>query len=208
MNKWKECMAAGFLFDNKEEAECAREELEKINQLEEKLNYDNLDAVAMVYIKGIKNQLFHSVVGYSFLKRLQTILEDNHYNKIAFDKYPIPVEKLVAANNDGLTDGTSDAVSDAFSDNALGSHQTAGPKLKVRINHQTQLKQKLKMSIWINIILVLVVIALFGIAFTSDSPNIINYKQNILNEYSQWEQDLSERESIIREKERELQLSE
>ena len=41
----------------------------------------------------------------------------------------------------------------------------------------------------------------------SENPNILNYEQNLINKYAQWEQELSERESIIREKERELNIT-
>ena len=38
----------------------------------------------------------------------------------------------------------------------------------------------------------------------SDNPNILNYKQVLTNQYASWEQNLTERENRIREKEQEL----
>jgi hypothetical protein len=37
-------------------------------------------------------------------------------------------------------------------------------------------------------------------------PNIINYKTAIMNEYASWEQELSEREAKVREREKELDI--
>ena len=44
------------------------------------------------------------------------------------------------------------------------------------------------------------------IAWNSDAPNIVNYRQAVVNEYSEWEQELTERERKVRNAERELQI--
>lgn len=56
------------------------------------------------------------------------------------------------------------------------------------------------------IILVFVIISMFIILGTSDKPVIINYENKILDKYSSWEQDLTEREKQINLKEKELGL--
>ena len=43
-----------------------------------------------------------------------------------------------------------------------------------------------------------------AIASGSDNPNIINYRNAIVNEYASWEQELTEREKAVRRKEAEL----
>ena len=45
---------------------------------------------------------------------------------------------------------------------------------------------------------------MFLITLKSDNPNILNYKQVLTNQYASWEQNLTERENRIREKEQEL----
>ena len=47
---------------------------------------------------------------------------------------------------------------------------------------------------------------MFVITMKSDNPNILNYKKQILNEYASWEQELTERENRVREKEQELSM--
>ena len=89
--EWEQLVVDGFVFSSKQEATIAVSELKRIEQLEKKLNYDNLDAVAMIYTKSISNELFRTMVGCSYLKRLQVFLLQNQYDKVDFDKYPIPV---------------------------------------------------------------------------------------------------------------------
>ena len=48
------------------------------------------------------------------------------------------------------------------------------------------------------------VFAMFVITLQSDNPNILNYRQAITNEYASWEQELTERENKVREKEQKL----
>ena len=45
---------------------------------------------------------------------------------------------------------------------------------------------------------------MFVIASKSDSDNIINYKRNITNRYSAWDEELKEREKAVREAEKKL----
>ena len=182
----------GFCFKNKQDATLAENEIKKIQQIEEKINYDNLDAVAMIYIKCIQNQIFQTVVGCSFLKKLQMHLQQNRYEKLDFEKNPIP-GPITNRNVIGIENDEKIERGDAI--------------LKVRINHQKELKQKLKGAYLLNIILLALVGALFAIAMTGNNANILNYRYNIQNEYSQWEEELKEREAVVREKERELQIS-
>ena len=60
-------------------------------------------------------------------------------------------------------------------------------------------------SLLINVVLVFLVAAMLVIAWNSDTPNIINYRQAVVNEYSEWEQDLSGREQALREAQRKLE---
>lgn len=65
-----------------------------------------------------------------------------------------------------------------------------------------------RISMTLCIILGVLVIALFMVAFTSDIPNILNYKHNLQNKYSAWEQELRERENNLREKELQIYIEE
>lgn len=43
------------------------------------------------------------------------------------------------------------------------------------------------------------------IAVQSETPNMINYRSAILNEYSEWEESLSEREAAVAEAEKQAE---
>ena len=47
-------------------------------------------------------------------------------------------------------------------------------------------------------------VCMFWIAIASPNANMINYEKAITNQYAQWEQELTEREKALREREREL----
>ena len=66
---------------------------------------------------------------------------------------------------------------------------------------------KFRISLLVNIILGILVLAMFGITLKSDNPNILNYRKAIINEYAAWEQELTEREEQIRQKEAELGIN-
>ena len=59
-----------------------------------------------------------------------------------------------------------------------------------------------------NIGLLVLVIVMFVIATTGSNPTIVNYERTLQNRYAEWEQQLSDREQVIREKEKELLIAE
>ena len=69
-------------------------------------------------------------------------------------------------------------------------------------------KQKLIISYILNIMLVIAMIAMLVITVNSDNPNIMNYEKVLTNRYASWEQELTEREEVIRQKEKELSIKE
>lgn len=61
-------------------------------------------------------------------------------------------------------------------------------------------------SVIANIILVLAIVAMVLISLSSNLPTIVNYENKLLDKYSSWEQELSQREQAVKQKERELEL--
>jgi signal peptidase I len=62
-------------------------------------------------------------------------------------------------------------------------------------------------SLFINLVLVVIVIVFFVITATSKNPNIINYENVLIDKYSSWDQELTERERAVKEKEAELNIT-
>jgi hypothetical protein len=53
----------------------------------------------------------------------------------------------------------------------------------------------------LNIFLAILVAGMVFLALRSETPNMLNYRNAILNEYSEWEDSLTERENALREAE-------
>lgn len=66
-------------------------------------------------------------------------------------------------------------------------------------------KYKYYNSLLINIILLAALIAGFFITTNSKNVNILNYENRLIDQYSAWEAELKERESIVTEREKAIQ---
>ena len=65
-------------------------------------------------------------------------------------------------------------------------------------------KTRFLFSVILNVLLVMAVAAMFSIALRSNNPNILYYERAITNRYAAWEQELTDRERVVRQKEAEL----
>ena len=67
-----------------------------------------------------------------------------------------------------------------------------------------KLKRKYKFSLVTIVVLAIMIGAMFIIALKSNTPNILNYRTEIENEYADWAQQLSEKEEELRQRENAL----
>ena len=67
-------------------------------------------------------------------------------------------------------------------------------------------KAGIRLSVIMNIVMIVAIIAMFVITLNSDQPNILNYERNLQDKYASWEQELTRREQTVRERERELHI--
>lgn len=174
----------GFQFGIEADANQAKNEKERIEKLEEKMDYSNPQMVCAVYKKAIDNRTFKTPVGYFFLKKLKTILEDTDIKE---DIPNIPVYGVYSLR-----------------ERASQVSEKVKPSEKKQKTLLEKIQSEKRISIGINIALVILVIVMFYISYTGSNPTIINYENAILNKYSEWEQELSQRESLVREKEKAL----
>lgn len=172
----KELMVNGYLFSSLEEANVARMELNKIEKLNEKTENADISLLYKIYMKSIEKNTFRTPVGYEYLSNLKQILDENG----SFEMVPIPV------NPSSVTQ------KEEYSKGQIGELKKEAEKKK----------KMFAWSIYINIILFLMILFMFYIVTTSKSPNIINYENALVDKYSQWEQELSEREAEINAKEK------
>lgn len=177
----------GFQFGTEQDAKLAKDESVRVKRLEEKIDYNNPEMIHAVYKKAVDNRVFKTPVGYEFLKKLQVILKEISDSKEEIAD--IPVQGVYS-----LRETTNPAVE------RIKASQAKPKPTKKEIGLRT--------LIFVNVVLVLLVALMFYISMTGSNATVLNYKRAVQNEYSQWEKELSERESAIREKERELLLEE
>lgn len=177
--------AEGFFFLNAEDAELAVKEKKQIKYLETHLDYRYPEQVLVLYERMLRERIFKTPVGMIYLKQLQSFLLEE--SGIDPDRVPmIPV----------YTPCTGMPVK---------RERTAGRGREVSSKVKPQPVWP-RVSVILNVLLVAAVIAMFVMTLISDTPNMLNYRTAILDEYSSWQQDLLERERVIREKERELKI--
>jgi hypothetical protein len=168
----------GFVFCSRHDALIAENELKGVEYLKKKTNRKNPRAVLVVYNKVVSEGLFHTPIGISYLRELQKFLiesEDIDNNSIA----DIPVEPL----GDGISKRNMvDKITHMFS------------------NSRKAYRERLKLAIITNVILVIVIIAMFVISITGNNVNILNYEEKIVDKYAAWEQELTERENALNNK--------
>lgn len=187
MNKNNEWIAEGFSFTKAEDANLASTEKKKIEYLEAHMDYADSEGILKVYEKALTDRTFKTPVGIMYLKQLQDYLQ-NSFEQEEKNIPPIPI----------------------YVDYHTTIRKNPEP-VKQRIKPSSHKKKKINkkdmiypISIILNIALIIAMIAMFRMTLRSEEPNFLNYKRVVSNEFAAWEQDLTQREQIVREKEREL----
>ena len=165
-------VVGGYRFATIADAETARMEIKKVENLEQRLDYRKPQNVLLVYNRAVENQVFLTPIGLSYLQRMQKEMV----------KWGVPAR------------GT-------FSNKTANSRSI---KMSVA-NRHPEYQGRFVTSVLINVVLVILVAAMMLIAWNSETPNIVNYRQAVVNEYSEWEQELTRREQAVREAQRNLE---
>lgn len=176
----------GYCFGTAQDAETARQEEKKIEYLESHMDYGKTENMLLVYKKAIESRIFSTPIGWEYLKKIQKEL--NQRDDLKEEVPPIALYTVFAHRvGDGIRIPT--------------------PRIPQKVEKRDA-KKGLITSVIINLMLAAAVAAMFYIALSSDNPNILNYEDNLQNKYAQWEQELTERENAVREKERNLMIDE
>lgn len=180
--------AGGFLFINGEDAALADKERKQIEYLEKKLDFQNPEQVLAVFQRLIEERSFKTPVGMLYLKKLQDYL----MNKVYIGKERIPFIPV-----------------DEPCDRTIRTERVQLESVKRTRERQKERKlSNYRISVAINILLVIGMLVMFWVATTTDTPNILNYETALENKYASWEEELNQREQVVREKELELKLQE
>ncbi len=179
MKNNEELSVSGFVFETEEAAQKARNELDGINVVRNKVNMRSPETVLEVYNKLIDKRLCKTAVGYSYLHDLQKYLQNsNQIPKESIRDIPIePIRRRVVREIENTGEKRKKTGDDSFRD-------------------------KYRTSLIFNVILGIAVVIILYLATTGDNVNIINYENKIIDKYEAWEQELTERESAIEEYEK------
>ncbi|MCH5254460.1 MAG: hypothetical protein J1F41_06005 [Lachnospiraceae bacterium] len=172
----------GYRFATIADAETARLDAKRIKNLEDNLDYRKPQNVLVIYHKALDNKIFQTPIGFSYLLKMQ-----EHLKRCGIEAEKIrPIQLNVTFSN----------------------KTEANRSIRRSIaSRQPEYKNRFITSVLLNILMVVMICAMFYISLKSDSPNMINYRREIVNEYSQWEQELTEREHAVREAEQELRIN-
>lgn len=189
MRDTQEFSAEGFVFGSLNDAKLAQVERRKIEYLQSHIENASPEDILLVYNKAIEDRIFKTAVGICYMKQVQDYLLMQ--TEIEDDKVqPIPLY----INYEGT-----------IRENTSPAKQRIQPPKPAKAASQRNLKDSvLPVAVFMNIVLVVMIIAMFVITLTSNQPNILNYERVITDKYASWEQELTERERVVREKERAL----
>lgn len=181
MKNEERLMVDGYLYGNEDDVKLAKEEKKTAEYLETKINYDDIQTTLRIYNKAIKDKIFKTPAGFEFLKKMRNEMIKRGMPEENISG--IPLYKVFSKEED---------------------------RKPVRIYQVKEsndgTKEMLRFSLWANIAMVIIIIGMFAITIMGENVNILNYRYKIENEYSIWQQELEEREAVIREKEAELRL--
>lgn len=179
-------MVGGYEFTSKEDAQIAKDELNAIKYVSAKTNSKDPKQVYSLYNKIIERKLFSTQIGMNYLKSLQTFLYKS--SEIPNDKIqPIPI------NTD-----TQDEI------NIRRERSEFKSELRDLSIKAARYKNNFTRVMIINVILVIIIVAMFIILNTSSNPNVINYEVNLQNKYAQWQEQLQSQEQSLNARENEL----
>lgn len=173
----------GFQLPSESEAQLALKEKENIEIIKNRLDMTNGSAVYQIYEKLIQRDMFKTIVGYSFLHELRHLLVTEFmYNEEDLSIVVLPRQfefEQLNERNKGV--------------------------LESKTNELIQTKKRMQIVIFA---LAFMVIAMFVIAAVNPNAGYINVENKVLNKYAAWQEDLEQREQIIKEKESELGIEE
>ena len=186
----KENQVGDYLFANTADANLARDELEKVNKLKEKLVKADDVLMYKVYNKCIESRTFKTPIGQDYMKEIKERLEKN---ETLGDILPVPLY----------------ATYDHDTKNTLEKYDKFMEQEKERNKNKTSASTiALYWCIGIIAMLIVVIGVLFYITTTGDNVNILNYENALINKYSEWSDELTEKDAELRKKENKIRMME
>lgn len=197
----------GYIFDDENKAKKAAKELKAVEYILGQIRDSDEKAVLTVYNKLLNQRMFSTEIGMSFLAQLRQNLLDSE----VFTPEDIPPVYSLEEPPKDVTpeEKTEDTNSSSDEKVSKAKKEKADKKVVAKVTNDSseikRLKAINKVLLILCIALLLCVLGMFYVSTTINSPTILDYEEKLIDKYSSWEQDLTEREEAIREKEQELQ---
>lgn len=189
----------GFEFYTKEDARLANEELAKVNALHEKMDTNNVAALKAVYQKAIEQNVFETPIGLTYLNNIRNYLISQGVLKENESPLPVKYTKSFLTKQQQKISSEYEVLKERI-------RQDAEKKILAQKEEILHAKAVCRSRTILCAVLFLMVVVMFVISLTGKNPTILNYKTAITNQYAEWEEQLSEREKVIREKEAQLEI--
>ena len=195
MEEAKIITVSGFSFENPEVGEDAIEYIDK------QLDLNDTKAVLTLYNQMVARRMFHTQVGFAYLKRIQDYLMESDIDPAVIESIPISYEYSSEIPDNISSNTSKDKPGKSSNGNEKSSDKKEIVKLKNK-EKKTKLQLKKYQRLFITfltiaIVLVVTVVAMFIISNTSNNPTILNYEEVLQNKYASWEQDLERREAEL-----------
>lgn len=179
----------GFSFTDEELAKQAKNELEGAKYIRGQLDHQKPEVMLKMYHRLLQERIFVTPVGISFLKEIQNSLRANPA-VLNTEIQGIPVDMIQKeAKNGQKQSGIEESEHKQI-------RQTSPVKEK-----NVDYKSRYRMLIGVSVVLAIVVLAMFAITATTNSPTILNYENEIINKYEAWSQQLEAKEQELKERE-------
>jgi len=197
----------GYIFDDENKAKKAAKELKAVEYILGQIKDSDENAVLTVYKKLLNQRMFSTEIGMSFLAQLRQNLLDSE----VFTPEDIPPVYSLEEPPKDVTPEEKTEDTNSFSDEKVSKakKEKADKKVVAKVTNDSseikRLKAINKVLLIFCIALLLCVLGMFYVSTTINSPTILDYEEKLIDKYSSWEQDLTEREEAIREKEQEQQ---
>lgn len=178
----EECKVGGFQFENLRDAQEALREQRNINALKEKIDFTKTKDMLELYQRLVEKKAFKTPVGYQFLGEFREYLAD----ELKLDDSELPY---------------------VYIENRKGMSRAQQEQLEFLQTENQQLERSRHKSLILIGVLIFLIVSMFIITVLNPNVGYINTENKILNRYAGWEEELTEREARIREREAELEIT-
>lgn len=190
----------GFVFHSERDAKRARRELDGVRYVRENGNLDDPQKLLQVYNRLIEQGLFETPIGIRFLKELQdklrktAFVSEDMITPIDTGNMLIEPQETKPENKEKKKGRFRRAKKEK-----VGSDKKDDPDETGNTASDPALKTRFTVSLIINIALVILVGAMIVIATTTKSPTVLNYENELIDRYEEWDKELQDREEAIRQ---------